>query len=141
MYNYVNLANIVMVLHVVLILSVFVGIAISIRYKRFRPIESFILLSAILIWSLYGGCPLTYLENYLRVYSGYPIPILEAGFIPYYFDKWFNFHITAYQLTVATYTTALVFLLTSIEWVSPFINFEIIKIRKYIHRTNSVSHR
>ncbi len=128
--NYALLANIVTVLHTILIVGVLVGILISVRYKRFRPIEAAVLLGAVIIWSLYGGCPLTYLENFLRTLSGYPLPLIETGFIPYYFSSWLGWSITNSQLTIATYVTAVIFLLVSIKWASPYINLEIIKIRK-----------
>ncbi len=119
-----------MILHWLLILSVFIGILLSVRYKRFRPFEAGILLVSIVIWSLYSGCPLTYLEDYLRNLAGYPLPIVKTGFISFYFNNWFGVSITDYQLTITTYITALVFLVISIEWLNPFVNFEIIKLRK-----------
>jgi hypothetical protein len=130
--NYEILANSVMIFHVFLILAVLIGILVSVRYKRFRPIEAIILLSSIIIWSIYGGCPLTYLENSLRIYAGNPTPLIQTGFISFYFDQWFNLPITNQQLTITTYITALIFFITSIKWLSPFINFEIIKIRKLL---------
>jgi len=133
--SYESLANTVMIFHAILIVFVFVGILVSIRNKRFRPIESLILLSAIIIWSLYGGCPLTYLENSLRIQAGNPLPITEIGFIPFYVSRWFAFSVTDYQLTFATYLTAIIFFATSIEWLSPFVNPELVKIRRVIkHR-------
>lgn len=137
--DYESLADLVMVIHTVLVLGVFIGIIVSVRYKRFRPIESFVLLSAIVIWSLYGGCPLTYLENYLRISAGSPLPLAEIGFIPFYINKWFSFSITGSQLTVATYTVGILFLFTSFEWMSPFVNPEIVKIRKFLGRKKFVA--
>jgi hypothetical protein len=127
---YKYLADAVMIIHAALIFLILAGILVSIRYKRFRPVESVGLLSAILIWSLYGGCPATYLENYLRILAEHPLPLAEVGFIPFYFAKWFSLPITDYQLTLATYITALVFFLISVEWISPYINIEIFKLRK-----------
>ena len=127
---YKFLADAVMIIHATLIFLVLAGILISIRYKRFRPMESIALLSAVLVWSLYGGCPATYLENHLRILAGQPLPLAEIGFIPFYFDKWFNLSVTDFQLTIATYITALIFFLISVEWVSPYINIEIFKLRK-----------
>lgn len=137
--NYEALANIIMTIHTVLILSVLIGILVSVRYKRFRPIESIILLSAILIWSVYGGCPLTYLEDSLRVSANNPLPIIEIGFIPYYFNEWFGLPITNHQLTIITYITAFIFFITSIEWLSPYVNFEILKIRKLLKKIKFIN--
>jgi len=137
--NYEYLADTVMVLHTILILGVLIGILASARFKRFRPLEAIILLLAIVVWSLYGGCPLTFLENSLRISAGHPLPLSEVGFIPFYFKYFFNLSITSYQLTVATYITALIFLLISIKWISPFINLEIIKIRKSLGLKSAIS--
>ncbi len=139
--SYDALANLVMVIHIVLIGVVFIGILISIRYKRFRPIESLILLAAIVIWSLYAGCPLTHLENHLRISAGTPLPLTEIGFIPYYLNQWLSFSITDSQLTLATYTIAALFLITSVEWLSPFVNPEIVKIRKILGRKRFVANQ
>ncbi len=130
MYEF--LANIIMILHFILICGVLIGILVSIRYKRFRPIESIILLSAIIIWSLYDGCPLTYLENFLRIKAGLPIELLHAGFIPFYIKNIFGWTISKYELTITTYIVAFVFFLLSVDFINPYINFEIVKLRKYL---------
>jgi hypothetical protein len=128
------IADIVMIVHSFLIIGVLLGILISARYKRYRPFETIILLGAIIIWSLYSGCPLTYLEVWLREDSENSTALLEAGFIPYYFEHWFGLSISRTQLIIATYSTAAIFLALSIEWMSPWINFEIIKFRRLLKR-------
>src|SRR3989344_9192662 len=127
---YYSLANFVMIVHAVMVVAVLAGILISLLYKTFRPMESMFLLVVVVLWSLYEGCPLTFLENNLRVLGEKPLPLLENGFIPFYVNEWFGIPITNYQITVATYITATLFFLISIEWFSPYINFEIIKLRK-----------
>lgn len=122
-------ATAVMILHVMLIGAVFLGILAGARFKRFRPIETFILLAAIVIWSIYGGCPLTSLENFLRTRAGYPLPLSETGFIPFYAHEWFGLSISNPQITVITYIIATIFLAVSIEWLSPYINFELVRLR------------
>ena len=89
--NYLLLADMVTVIHTALVVGILFGILVSVRYKRFRPIEALFLLLAILIWSLYSGCPLTYLEDFLRASAGHPIAISQVGFIPFYFNEWFGF--------------------------------------------------
>lgn len=122
-------ANIITVIHSFLIIFVLAGILLSIRYKRFRLIESCILLLTILIWSLYGGCPLTYLENHLRIAAGAEIPLTKEGFIPYYVNSWFGIPISNDQLIIITYITASVFVLISIDWLSGYINIRMPRIR------------
>ena len=75
---------------------------------------------------------MTYAENSLRIYSGNPLPLTTNGFISFYFDKWFDLTITNYQLTMITYFAALLFLSVSVEWISPYVNLEIIKLRKFL---------
>ena len=135
-------ATIVMVVHAVLIGAVFLGILVGARFKRFRPIETFVLLAAIVIWSIYGGCPLTSLEDFLRIQAGPPLPISETGFIPFYAYEWLRISISNSQITAITYITAAIFLALSIEWLSPYVNFELIKLRSsarsIIHKTKAV---
>lgn len=127
---YAFAADMVTVIHAALVIGVLLGILISVKYRRFRPIESFILLAAIVIWSLYDGCPLTYLENYLRYAADAPIDLLDSGFIPYYVNHWFGASITNRELTITTYVTAFVFLIISMEWMKPFVHMEVLKVRR-----------
>ena len=136
---YLYLATFVTIFHTFLILFVLFGILISVRYSRFRPIESIVLIIAIIIWSLYGGCPLTYLESFLRFQAGTPLPITEVGFIPFYLGKWFGLSATGSQVKLFTYILSFVFFATSIEWISPFVNPEIIKLRKFLYRKYKTS--
>ena len=131
--NYLFLAQVVTTLHTLLIAAVLLGIIVSIRYKRYRPIEALILLSAVLIWSLYSGCPLTHLESNLRVSAGQTNLIDQMGFIPFYADQWFGILITRQQILLITYITAIIFFAISIKWISPYINPEIVKLRKIFH--------
>ncbi|MES3004682.1 MAG: DUF2784 family protein [Patescibacteria group bacterium] len=121
--SYYNLlADAVMVIHWTFIVSVFLGILLSIKYKKFRPIESLVLLSAVIIWSLYGGCPLTNLESYLRDLSSNPLPINEIGFIPYYLSTWFNISLTNFQVEILTYGICLLFVIISFEWIGKYLH-------------------
>lgn len=115
------LANTVAIAHGLLIISVFIGIFLSIRVQRFRPVEAGILLSAIVIWSLYGACPLTTLEQELRNQAGQNPPLYELGFIAFYVKTLFQVSITPQLVTIITYAMALVFLVLSIEWELPLI--------------------
>jgi len=112
---YEILADIVTATHVLLIVGVFVGIAISIKFKWFRPVESFILLIMIVIWSLYSGCPLTYLEDSLRIKAFAPNPITEIGFITYYTKTWFGTAVSEQVVITVTYFIAALFFLFTLE--------------------------
>ncbi len=130
--GYETLADIVMFIHAAMVIAVFLGILVSVRYKKFRPVESAILLTLIIIWSLYGGCPLTSLENYLRIQAENPIPLMEVGFIPFYLIKWLKIPMTNAQITIATYVTVLVFFAMSVEWLNTLVNPQIFKLRKFL---------
>jgi Protein of Unknown function (DUF2784) len=127
--SYGTLANIVTALHCLFILSVFIGILICVKYKKFRPLEASILLCAIVIWSLYGGCPLTNIESYLRLESGSPIPINEVGFIPYYLSTWFNLSLTNLQVELFTYGICILFVVISFEWIGGYLH-KVTKLKK-----------
>jgi len=133
--DYLLLADMVTVIHTALIVGILLGILVSVRYKRFRPIEALFLLLAILIWSLYSGCPLTYLEDFLRTSAGHSTALSQAGFIPFYFNKWFGFFVTNREITIATYITAAFFFVISMEWMGPYAHLEIVKIRRAFVRS------
>ncbi|OGM96346.1 MAG: hypothetical protein A3B86_04380 [Candidatus Yanofskybacteria bacterium RIFCSPHIGHO2_02_FULL_38_22b] len=125
------LADALTAIHTILILSVFIGIFLSIRIKRFRPIEALVLLVAIVIWSLYEECPLTSAEVYLRNLSGQVTSLGEVGFIAYYLSIWFNLSIYPTTITFLTYVIAFIFLLLSIAWELPYLK----RLRQQIHRS------
>lgn len=114
---YGALADAVMAVHVLLILLVFAGIVIALEWRRFRPVEAVLLISALLIWSLYGGCPLTGLESHFRSMAGTPIPLQEVGFIAFYVREWFGVAVSDATITKATYAIAILFVLLSFEWI------------------------
>lgn len=118
---YVHIADLVTIIHILLIVIVLAGIPISIIYKKYRPIQSIILLSTVIIWILFDGCPLTYIENTLRINNGHPLPIVESGFIVFYLNKWFDLSISNFQLTVVTYIAAFVFVFLSLGWLKTSI--------------------
>ena len=119
MYEF--LANSVMIFHAVLILTVLIGIAASIKYKRYRPVEALILLGAVVIWSLYKGCPLTFLEDYLRSYTTTPIRLAEIGFIPYYLKAWFGLGLSNRNVELLTYAASSAFMILTIDWELPVL--------------------
>jgi hypothetical protein len=115
------LADVVMVVHWLLIIAVFAGIALGIKIRWFRPIEATVLLIAVVLWSLYGGCPLTFIEQHLRVMAGTPIPLASVGFIPYYLGQWFAISVSSHTINIITYGLVGIFLLLSFEWEFSYI--------------------
>lgn len=128
---YLLIANVLTIIHAVLIISVFVGIFLSIRIKRFRPFEALILLTAIVIWSLYGACPLTTVEAYFRDQAGQDTTSLnQTGFIAHYIYTWFNLLLSPKIVTLFTYGLAVLFLVLTLEWELPLLK----KLRRLIHK-------
>ena len=118
---YILFADMVMILHAVLIVAVFIGIFISLKLKRFRPIEALVLVSAVVVWSLYGGCPLTNAEDTFRKFGDQPIPLKEFGFISYYLKTWFHLSLSEKMLEYLTYSLSTVFIGLTIDWELPFL--------------------
>ncbi|SRR6266540_223927 len=82
--SYLLIANLLTIIHAALMLFVFIGIFLSVRIKRFRPVETLLLLTIIVIWSLYRECPLTTAEAYLQNQAGQYTSLNQIGFIAYY---------------------------------------------------------
>ncbi|MBX4198949.1 DUF2784 domain-containing protein [Candidatus Parcubacteria bacterium] len=128
--NYSFLANATAVTHALIIIAVFAGLLVSFRYKRFRPLEAGALLLVIVLWSYYGNCPMTVLEQYFRNMAGQHSHLLSTGFLPYYSAKFLNISITSRLVQRSTFFTGGVFFAASLEWLSPFMHFEIFRLRK-----------
>ncbi|MBX4195695.1 DUF2784 family protein [Candidatus Parcubacteria bacterium] len=134
--NYEVLANLTAITHIVLVFAVLAGILISIRYKRFRPWEAAAVLIVIVFWSLYGNCPLTLVESHFRDLAGHSLPLLvQKGFLPYYINKFLSLNLPGPVIGRFTYFVGGIFFLASIEWLSPYINFEIFKLRRLLRKT------
>ena len=88
--NYSFLADLTAITHITTIVVVIAGLLVSFRYKRFRPWEAGILLSVVLLWSYYGNCPLTILEQSLREAAGESTNLTAVGFLPYYANKFLD---------------------------------------------------
>ena len=80
-------ANTTAVVHIAIIVAVIVGLLISFRYRRFRPWEAGALIGIVVLWSYFGNCPLTIVEEKFRTLAGTPSGITNIGFLPYYADK------------------------------------------------------
>ena len=88
--NYAFLANATAITHASAIILVIIGLLVSFRYKRFRPWEAGILLTTVVLWSYYGNCPLTIVEQYFRDLAGQNANLTSVGFLPYYANKLLN---------------------------------------------------
>ncbi len=130
--NYNILADATAVTHITVVFLVLIGILISIRYKRFRPWESLTLVVVVILWSIYGNCPLTIVEEHFRTLAGNPSGITSIGFLPFYAHKLFGLSLLSSTVVRSTYFTGGMFTLASIEWLSPYVNMELFKLRKLL---------
>jgi hypothetical protein len=130
--NYNLLGNLTAFTHITVIVLVLAGILISIRYKRFRPWESLVLVVVVILWSVYGNCPLTILEEHFRVLAGTPSYITSVGFLPFYANKLLGVSLLSSTVVRSTYFFGGMLTLGSIEWLSPYINMELFKLRKFL---------
>jgi hypothetical protein len=130
--NYNLLADATAVTHITVVVLVLVGILVSIRYKRFRPWESLVLVVIVLLWSVYGNCPLTLVEEHFRELAGNPTLITAKGFLPFYAQKIFGFSLKSSTIVKSTYFTGGIFTLASVEWISPYLNVELFKLRRLL---------
>ena len=133
MYSF--LADATAITHISIIVAVLVGLLISFRYKRFRPWEALILISVIILWSYYGNCPLTIVEQYFRDLAGEASNLTDVGFLPYYTDKLFAFSISSRLVQRTTFFTGGAFFFASIEWLAPIFHMEVFKFRRLVKKS------
>ena len=132
--SYGFLANATAVTHFTAIVAVIVGLLISFRYKRFRPWEAGILLVVVVLWSYYGNCPLTILEEKFRTLAGSPSGITNIGFLPFYANKLMNVSLTSQTVQRFTFFTGGTIFAASLEWLSPYFHFHLFHFRKSLRR-------
>ena len=134
MVNYLTLANTIAVVHFITIIAVIVGLLACFRYKRFRPLEAGVLILVVVLWSYYGNCPLTILEEKLRMLAGKPSGITEVGFLPYYANKLFGISLSSRLVQRTTFFTGGAIFTASLEWLAPYMHMEIFKLRKTLRK-------
>ena len=132
--KYEILANATAITHITVVVAVLVGLLACYRYKRFRPWEAATLLIVVVLWSYYGNCPLTILEQYFRDLAGQHVNLTAIGFLPYYAHKLLNISVESRTIIRSTYFVGGMFFLASIESISPYINIELFKLRKSFKR-------
>lgn len=128
--KYALLADTTALVHLTTIVVVLVGLMISFRYKRFRPWEALILIVVVILWSYYGNCPFTILEQYFRDLAGQNSNLTSVGFLPYYASKIFDVSLSSRFVQRFTFFTGGAFFAASIEWFAPFFHMEIFKMKR-----------
>src|SRR3989344_4704626 len=132
--NYSFLADATAVTHVSIIVAVLVGLLISFRYKRFRPWEAGLLISIFVLWSYYGNCPLTILEQDLREQAGQNVNLTSVGFSTYYFQKLLGMDVPSKIIQNSTFFSGAMIFGASIEWFAPFFHREVFKFRRILRK-------
>ena len=128
-------ADVTAVTHATIIVAVIVGLLISFRYKRFRPWEAGALIATVVLWSYFGNCPLTILEEKLRTLAGNPSGITNVGFTPFYANKLLGVSFTSRMVQQTTFFTGGALFAASIEWLSPVMHYEIFRVRRFFRKT------
>ncbi|MBI2086954.1 MAG: DUF2784 family protein [Candidatus Zambryskibacteria bacterium] len=132
--NYSVLANTTAVTHFIIILGVIAGLLVSFRYRRFRPWEAGTLVSVVILWSYYGNCPLTILEQYFRDAAGQQANLTSVGFLPYYAEKLLDISLSSKLVQHTTFFTGGALFTASIEWLAPWMHMEVFKLRKALRK-------
>lgn len=133
--NYAFLANATAIVHGAYIVAVIVGLLICYRYKRFRPWEAALLVSTGILWSYYGNCPLTILEQYLREMAGQSPILTQVGFTTFYLEKLLGLQVSSLIVQRSTLFASAMFFGASIEWFAPFFHKEIFKFERLFRKT------
>jgi hypothetical protein len=132
--NFNLLADVTAVTHFITIVAVFIGLLISFRYKRFRPWEAGALIVIVVLWSYYGNCPLTILEEHFRILAGNPTGITNVGFLPYYAEKLLGMEFSSRTIQRTTFFMGGALFAGSLEWLSPYMHLHLFHFRKTFKR-------
>lgn len=141
MKNYDFLADTTAVVHFLIIVAVIVGLLISFRYRRFRPWEAGALILIVVLWSYYGNCPLTILEQYLRDLAGESANLTSVGFLPYYADKLLGIGLSSRLIQRTTFFTGGAIFTASIEWLTPYFHFHLFSVRRTLKKLLGIKPR
>ena len=132
--NYAALANATAVTHFSAIVLVVIGLLVCFRLKRFRPWEAGILVGVVILWSYYGNCPLTILEQYFRDAAGHDSNLTSVGFLPYYANKFLDISLSSRLVQKFTFFTGGAIFAASIEWFSPYFHFNFFHFRQSLKK-------
>ena len=131
-YNF--LANATAITHFSTIVLVIVGLLVCFRYKRFRPWEAGALLIIVVLWSYYGNCPLTIVEQHFRDLAGQQANLTSVGFLPYYANKLFKISLSSRLVQKSTFFTGGAIFAASIEWLSPYFHLHLFHLRRSLKK-------
>ena len=127
-------ADLVAGTHFSIIVLVILGLLVCFRYKRFRPWEAGALLLIVVLWSYYGNCPLTILEEKLRTMAGAPSDITNIGFLSFYANKLLGIGISSRVVQRTTFFTGGAIFTASFEWLAPYFHFHLFSIRRTLRK-------
>jgi hypothetical protein len=133
--NYDFWADTTALTHFITIVAVIVGLLICFRYKRFRPWEAGALVLIVVLWSYYGNCPLTIIEQHLRDLAGQESNLTAVGFLPYYAQKLLSMDLPSKFVQRFTFFTGGAIFAASIEWLSPYFHFHLFSFRKTFRKS------
>ena len=134
MKDYAFLADVTAITHATILIALVVGLLVSFRYKRLRPLEAGGFLIIILGWSYFGNCPLVILEQYLRDMAGQHANLTSVGFIPYYANKFLAMEIPSRIVQRTVYFTGGALFAGSIEMFAPLFHYEVFRLRKSLRK-------
>ena len=132
--NYLFWADTTAVIHFLIIVAVIVGLLVSFRYRRFRPWEAGALILIVLLWSYYGNCPLTIVEEKLRILAGAPSGITNVGFLPFYANKLLGISVASSLVQRTTFFTGGAIFTASLEWLAPYLHFHLFSFRRMFRK-------
>lgn len=139
--NYDLWADTTAVVHFLTIAAVIVGLLVCFRYKRFRPFEAGALILIVVLWSYYGNCPLTILEQWLREQAGQTPTLTSVGFLPYYADKLLGIGLTSRLVQRTTFFTGGAIFTASVEWLAPYFHFHVFGFRRALRKVLGLRER
>ncbi|MDP3975792.1 MAG: DUF2784 family protein [bacterium] len=128
--NYALFADITAFTHITTIVLVIVGLLACFRYRRFRPWEAGALIAVVVLWSYYGNCPLTILEQYFRDMAGQDTNLTSVGFLPYYANALLDMSLSSKLVQQTTFFTGGAIFAASLDWLSPYFHFHLFSFRK-----------
>jgi len=90
-----RITDLLVVLHFFCLFTPAAGLIIAIIWPRYAEAQAIYCIIIPGLWGLWGGCPLTVIEQQLRL-RHHPQGYYDGPFIPHYSKKWFGFTIPDY---------------------------------------------
>ncbi len=130
--HYDLFADTTAIVHFTIIVAVIIGLLVSFRYRRFRPWEAGALVLIVVLWSYYGNCPLTILEQYWREMAGEAPNLTDVGFLPYYANRILGIGLSSRVVQRSTFFTGGAIFTASLDWLSPYLHFHLFGFRRFV---------